>query len=68
MAAGFSVSGHGSGWFMDVTLCVLLWAHEGHEDAARDYEDLVLRLIPDHGGPGDRRCRHRAALLGLRRT
>jgi uncharacterized protein (DUF1330 family) len=42
---------------MDVTLCVLLWAHEGHEDAARNYEDLVLTLLPDHGGRVIQRAR-----------
>jgi len=42
---------------MDLTLCVLLWAHEGHEDAARDYEDLVLTLLPDHGGRVIQRAR-----------
>jgi uncharacterized protein (DUF1330 family) len=42
---------------MDVTLCVLLWAHEGHQDAARNYEDLVLTLLPDHGGQVIQRAR-----------
>lgn len=42
---------------MDLTLCVLLWACEGREDAARDYEDLVLTLLPDHGGRVIQRAR-----------
>jgi uncharacterized protein (DUF1330 family) len=42
---------------MDVTLCVLLWAHEGRDDAARDYEDRVLTLLPDHGGRVIQRAR-----------
>ena len=42
---------------MDVTLCVLLWAREGRDDAARDYEDRVLTLLPDHGGRVIQRAR-----------
>jgi uncharacterized protein (DUF1330 family) len=34
---------------MTVTLCVLLWAKDGREDALVDYEDRVLALLPDHG-------------------
>ena len=33
-----------------LTLCVLLWAHPGAEEALTAYEDQVLALIPDHGG------------------
>src|SRR5271156_6634976 len=46
---GVPIPGLGNGWFMDVTLCVLLWAHEGREAAAGDYEDRVLTLLADHG-------------------
>jgi uncharacterized protein (DUF1330 family) len=34
---------------MSVTLCVLLWAHAGHEDALISYEDRVLEFAPAHG-------------------
>jgi uncharacterized protein (DUF1330 family) len=34
----------------DVTLCVLLWAHDGQDDALVAYEDAVLALVPEHGG------------------
>jgi uncharacterized protein (DUF1330 family) len=33
-----------------ITLCVLLWAHEGKADDLRRYEDTVLGLIVEHGG------------------
>jgi uncharacterized protein (DUF1330 family) len=33
-----------------LTLCVLLWAHPGAEQALTAYEDQVLALVPDHGG------------------
>jgi hypothetical protein len=33
-----------------VELCVLLWAHPGHEDGLVAYEDRVLALVPAHGG------------------
>ena len=42
---------------MDVTLCVLLWAHEGREAAVGDYEDRVLTLLADHGGQVIQRAR-----------
>jgi uncharacterized protein (DUF1330 family) len=42
---------------MDVTLCVLLWAQEGREAAAGDYEDRVLTLLADHGGRVIQRAR-----------
>jgi uncharacterized protein (DUF1330 family) len=32
-----------------VTLCVLLWARPGGEEALTSYEDQVLGLLPDHG-------------------
>ena len=32
------------------TLCCLLWAAPGEEDALRRYEDAVLALVPEHGG------------------
>jgi hypothetical protein len=31
-----------------LTLCVLLWAHPGQEEALGEYEDEVLALLPDH--------------------
>jgi hypothetical protein len=34
---------------MSVTLCVLLWAHAGNEDALISYEDRVLEFAPSHG-------------------
>jgi len=49
---------------MDVTLCVLLWAREGREDAAADYEDRVLTLLPDHGGRVIQRARATAGKGG----
>ncbi len=41
---------------MDVTLCVLLWAHPGRDDELVAYEDRVLPLVAGHGG----RVRERA--------
>jgi uncharacterized protein (DUF1330 family) len=35
---------------MSVTLCVLLWAHPGNEDALISYEDRVLEFALAHGG------------------
>jgi uncharacterized protein (DUF1330 family) len=35
---------------MSLSLCVLLWAHPGAEDALTVYEDTVLALVPQHGG------------------
>jgi hypothetical protein len=40
-----------------VELCVLLWAHPGHEDALVEYEDRVLALVPVHGGTVLQRAR-----------
>jgi hypothetical protein len=42
---------------MTVTLCVLLWAREGHEADLIAYEDQVLPLLPDHGGRVVQRAR-----------
>ena len=33
---------------MSVTLCVLLWAHDGQADELAAYEDRVLELLDDH--------------------
>ena len=33
-----------------VTLCCLLWAHPGREDALSAYEDRVLAFVADHRG------------------
>ncbi|PTR25823.1 hypothetical protein C8K36_106257 [Rhodococcus sp. OK519] len=35
---------------MTITLCVLLWAHPGREDALIAYEDKVLALVAEHRG------------------
>ncbi len=35
---------------MSLTLCVLLWARPGADDALIAYEDKVLDLVPAHGG------------------
>lgn len=35
---------------MALTLCALLWARPGEENALIAYEDAVLRLLPVHGG------------------
>lgn len=35
---------------MTVTLCVLLWAVDGQEDALAAYEDDVLSVLARHGG------------------
>ena len=35
---------------MALTLCVLLWPHEGHEAELVAYEDRALPLVADHGG------------------
>jgi uncharacterized protein (DUF1330 family) len=44
-----------------LTLCVLLWAHPGAEEALTAYEDQVLALIPDHGGRVIQRARSSGA-------
>lgn len=33
-----------------IDLCCLVWAHPDREGAVAEYEDLVLGLLPDHGG------------------
>ncbi|WP_159606821.1 hypothetical protein [Agromyces humi] len=33
-----------------ITLCCLLWAHPGREDALTAYEDRVLAFVADHRG------------------
>jgi hypothetical protein len=33
---------------MSLTLCVLLWPHEGQAEALVAYEDRVLELLADH--------------------
>ena len=35
---------------MSLTLCVLLWANPGTQDALTAYEDTVLALVCEHGG------------------
>jgi uncharacterized protein (DUF1330 family) len=40
-----------------LTLCVLLWAHPGAEEALAAYEDQVLALVPGHGGRVIQRAR-----------
>ena len=40
-----------------VELCVLLWAHPGHDAALVAYEDRVLALVPGHGGTVLQRAR-----------
>ena len=44
-----------------LTLCVLLWAHPGAEEALTAYEDQVLALIPDYGGKVISRARSSGA-------
>jgi uncharacterized protein (DUF1330 family) len=40
-----------------ITLCVLLWAHDGKADDLARYEDTVLKLIVEHGGTVPSRVR-----------
>jgi hypothetical protein len=42
---------------MTVTLCVLLWARAGEDDALIAYEDAVLALVAEHGGAVRQRAR-----------
>ncbi|PRB36393.1 hypothetical protein CQ020_15585 [Arthrobacter sp. MYb23] len=35
---------------MALELCVLLWASDGNEERLSEYEDIVLALVPKHGG------------------
>jgi len=44
-----------------LTLCVLLWAHPGAEEALTAYEDQVLALVPGHGGRVIQRARSSGA-------
>ena len=44
-----------------LTLCVLLWAHPGAEEALTAYEDQVLALVPDYGGKVISRARSSGA-------
>jgi uncharacterized protein (DUF1330 family) len=44
-----------------LTLCALIWAHPGAEEALTAYEDQVLALIPDHGGRVIQRARSSGA-------
>ena len=46
---------------MSLTLCVLLWAHPGTEDALTTYEDAVLALVSQHGGRVLQRARSSGA-------
>ena len=46
---------------MSLTLCVLLWAHPGTEDALAAYEDAVLALVAEHGGRVVQRARSSGA-------
>jgi len=41
-----------------VTLCVLLWARAGREEALVAYEDAVLALVADHSGQVLQRTRN----------
>ncbi len=43
---------------MSLTLCVLLWARPGAEDALIAYEDRVLDLVSGHGGRVLQRARN----------
>lgn len=45
---------------MSFTLCVLLWAVDGHEGELTGYEDGVLRLLVEHGGVVTSRVRRLA--------
>jgi GAF domain-containing protein len=43
--------------FMEVNLCVLLWAHEGRETDLSAHEDQVLGLLAEHDGHVIQRAR-----------
>jgi hypothetical protein len=59
---------------MSLTLCVLLWARPGADEALIAYEDRVLGLVTEHGGQVLRRARSSGAdgqpleiqLIGIR--
>jgi uncharacterized protein (DUF1330 family) len=44
-----------------LTLCVLLWARPGADDALVAYEDQVLGLVSEHGGRVLQRARSSGA-------
>jgi uncharacterized protein (DUF1330 family) len=46
---------------VSLTLCVLLWAQPGADDALIAYEDRVLTLVPEHGGRVLQRARSSGA-------
>jgi uncharacterized protein (DUF1330 family) len=46
---------------VSLTLCVLLWAQPGADDALVAYEDRVLALVPEHGGRVLQRARSSGA-------
>lgn len=46
---------------MNLTLCVLLWARPGADDALVAYEDQALALLPEHGGRVLQRARSSGA-------
>jgi uncharacterized protein (DUF1330 family) len=46
---------------VSLTLCVLLWAQPGADDALVAYEDRVLDLLPEHGGSVLQRARSNGA-------
>ena len=45
---------------MSFTLCVLLWAVDGHEHELTAYEDDVLAVLVEHGGTVTSRVRRQA--------
>ena len=53
---------------MEVTLCVLLWAHEGREADLGAYEDQMLGLLAEHGGQVIQRARTVAGTGGAEPT
>lgn len=55
-----SCLGHSCPVEQNLTLCVLLWARPGAEAALVDYEDRVLKLVPEHGGRVLQRARSAA--------
>jgi uncharacterized protein (DUF1330 family) len=50
-----------AGSAMSLTLCVLLWARPGADDALTAYEDRVLALVSEHGGRVLQRARSSGA-------
>jgi uncharacterized protein (DUF1330 family) len=46
---------------MSLTLCVLLWARPGADEALIAYEDRVLSLVAQHGGRVLQRARSSGA-------